>query len=290
MQREIETRLRELTAELETGRKDLTDVLEASRAEVVAWEGRARQQLSETEVTVAEKISRLSSEAESSIGTVREEFVSQKDELLEVVNQERASIKGELKDMKERISAFEGDLRRSAESTVEAIRMQMEKSGKSNSAALERELSGLREALETRSGEMHKEIDVAMAELAAHVEAGRKEAAAQAESALVAIREGFNAEKDELVAASSAEREALKKQIAEMGQRVGTFDAELSRTTDSTMEAIQVLRDSLHDEVEKRAGNPRRAWRGSCVPPRGHGRRVSQNAEGDRDADDRGGR
>ena len=251
MQREIETRLRELTTELETGRKDLTDVLEASRAEVVAWEGRARQQLSETEVTVAEKISRLSSEAESSIGTVREEFVSQKDELLEVVNQERASIKGELKDMKERISAFEGDLRRSAESTVEAIRMQMEKSGKSNSAALERELSGLREALESRSGEMHKEIDVAMAELAAHVEAGRKEAAAQAESALVAIREGFNAEKDELVAASSAEREALKKQIAEMGQRVGTFDAELSRTTDSTMEAIQVLRDSLHDEVEK---------------------------------------
>ncbi len=251
MQREIETRLRELTAELETGRKDLTDVLEASRAEVVAWEGRARQQLSETEVTVAEKISRLSSEAESSIGTVREEFVSQKDELLEVVNQERASIKGELKDMKERISAFEGDLRRSAESTVEAIRMQMEKSGKSNSAALERELSGLREALESRSGEMHKEIDVAMAELAAHVEAGRKEAAAQAESALVAIREGFNTEKDELVAASSAEREALKKQIAEMGQRVGTFDAELSRTTDSTMEAIQVLRDSLHDEVEK---------------------------------------
>ena len=108
-QREIETKLRELSAELEGGRKELGDVLDASRAEVVAWEGRARQQLSETEVSVAEKISRLASEAESSIGVVREEFASQREETLATFTQERAAFKTELKEIGDRISSFEAE-------------------------------------------------------------------------------------------------------------------------------------------------------------------------------------
>lgn len=253
-QREIETRLREMSVELETGRKDMADVLDASRAEVVAWEGRVRQQLSETEVSVAEKISRLASEAESSIGVVRDEFSSQKDEMLTVFTQERTAIKAELKDLGERISGFEGDLKRSAETAVQGIRTQMEKAGKGTAAALEKELAGVKEALESRSASMHGEIETRMEELATQLEAGRKEAAAQAESALGAIRSSFASQRDELMTASTAEREALKKQIAEMGERIGSFDAELSRTTDSTMEAIQVLRDALHEEVEKARG------------------------------------
>ncbi|HVP19372.1 MAG TPA: hypothetical protein VMU36_10275, partial [Spirochaetia bacterium] len=251
MQREIETKLHELSAELDAGRKEVTEVLDASRAEVVAWEGRARQQLAETEVSVAEKISRLASGAESSINTVQDEFASQREEMLAALSQERSALKGELKEMAERISAFEGELKRSAEATVEGIRVQMDRTGRSTTAALEKELAGLTEAFESRSAAMHKEIDARMKELAARLDTGSREAAAKAESALGAIRDSFAAEKEELLAASSAEREALKKQIAEMGERISTFDVELSRTTDSTMEAIQVLQDSLHEEVEK---------------------------------------
>ncbi|HTP58665.1 MAG TPA: hypothetical protein VMM82_07080, partial [Spirochaetia bacterium] len=253
-QREIETKLRELSAGLESGRKELGDVLDASRAEVVAWEGRVRQQLSETEVSVAEKISLLASEAQSSISSVHDDFTTQKDEMLAVFTQERAGLKAELKEIGERVASFEADLKRSSEATLDTIRGQMEKAGKGTTAAVEKELAALKETLESRSGAMHVEIDSRMKELAAQLEAGRRDVAAQAESALGAIRGSFASHKEELVAASSAERDALKKQIGEMAETIGTFDAELSRATDSTMEAIQVLKDALHEEVEKARG------------------------------------
>ena len=99
MHREIETRLKELAGELDGGRKEIADMVEASRAEVTVWEGKARQQLAEAELAIAEKISTLSAEASSSIGTIRDGFAAQREDLLVSTNEERTTLRAELAEM-----------------------------------------------------------------------------------------------------------------------------------------------------------------------------------------------
>ncbi|MGA2975746.1 MAG: hypothetical protein ABSF77_10595 [Spirochaetia bacterium] len=98
MHREIEARLKELAAELDAGRKELAELFEASRAEVTAWEGRAKQQLAEAELAIADKISALSTEAGASIGSIRDSCAAQKEELLASTNEDRMALRKEMAD------------------------------------------------------------------------------------------------------------------------------------------------------------------------------------------------
>ena len=105
MHREIETRLKELAVELDAGRKEIAELFEASRAEVTVWEGKARQQLAEAELAIAEKISTLSGEAAASIGTIRDGFAAQREDLLVATNEERTALRAELAQMGESITS-----------------------------------------------------------------------------------------------------------------------------------------------------------------------------------------
>ena len=212
--REVETRLKDLSAELETGRRELAELLDTSRTEVVAWEARARQQLAETEVAMAEKISRLSAAAESSIESVHETFDAQKEELLVALNQERVSLKGELKGVSDRIGTFEEEMKRSSGAAAESFRAQMERAGKETVQAFEKELAGLKDALETGAEKMHQQIEGGLAELAIELEKGRAELAAQAASSIGSIQNNFASQSEDLVKRTSEERAALKKELA----------------------------------------------------------------------------
>jgi DNA repair exonuclease SbcCD ATPase subunit len=126
MHREIEARLKELGTGLEAGRKELTDLFEASRAEVTVWEGRARQQLSEAELAIADRISTLSSEASSSIGNIRDAFAAQKEDLLVSTNEERIALRKELAGMGEAVSSFDASLKKTTDTAMETLRSQMD--------------------------------------------------------------------------------------------------------------------------------------------------------------------
>ncbi|HTP59312.1 MAG TPA: hypothetical protein VMM82_10365, partial [Spirochaetia bacterium] len=126
MHREIEARLKDLGTELESGRKELTDLFEASRAEVTVWEGRARQQLAEAELAIADRISTLSTEATSSIGNIRDAFAAQKEDLLVSTNEERIALRKELAGMGESISTFDANLKKTTDTAMETLRGQMD--------------------------------------------------------------------------------------------------------------------------------------------------------------------
>ena len=230
MHREVESRLKDLSAELETGRKELAELLDTSRTEVVAWEARARQQLAETEVAVAEKISRLAAEAESSIGSVNETFDAQKEELLVALNQERVSLKGELKGISDRIGGFEEEMKKSSGAAAESFRTQMERAGKETAQAFEKELAGLKEALETGAQKMHEQIEGGLTELAVDLEKNRAELAAEAASSLGSIQNTFAAQSEDLVKRASEERAALQERAGSPEGRPGNGRAEDART------------------------------------------------------------
>ena len=126
MHREIETRLKELGVELDAGRKELAELFEASRAEFTVWEGRARQQLAEAELVIADRISSLSAEASSSIGNIRDAFAQQKEDLIVSTNEERIALRKELAETGETVASHEAVLKRAADSAMETLRGQLE--------------------------------------------------------------------------------------------------------------------------------------------------------------------
>jgi chromosome segregation ATPase len=126
MHREIEARLKELGAELDLGRTELAQLFEASRVEITVWEGRAKQQLAEAELGIADKISALSVEAASSIGNIRDSFAQQKEDLLVSSNEERMALRKELGEMGEAVKMHEADLKRATDAGLESLRGQLD--------------------------------------------------------------------------------------------------------------------------------------------------------------------
>ena len=124
MHREIEARLKELAGELDAGRKEIAELFEASRAEVAVWEGKARQQLAEAELAMAEKISTLSGEAASSIGAVRDGFTVQREDLLARMRDVQADVEGRIKEHKQQLT----DVREKSEAMQEKLFGKIEES------------------------------------------------------------------------------------------------------------------------------------------------------------------
>jgi DNA repair exonuclease SbcCD ATPase subunit len=126
MSREIESGMKELAGSLEAGRKELAELFEGSRAEINVWEEKTRQQLAEAELAIADKISTLSTEAGASIGSIRDSFVSQKEDLLVSTNEERMGLRKELSGMAEAISTHREELKRTTDTAMEALRGQLD--------------------------------------------------------------------------------------------------------------------------------------------------------------------
>ncbi len=126
MRRDVEQALKELSGELESGRKELAEALGASQAEVTVWQGRTRQQMTETEAQLNARISALASDAESAIGNIRDEFAAQKEELIVASNGERMELKNELDGLSERMAAFQAELDKNAENAVDSLHKELE--------------------------------------------------------------------------------------------------------------------------------------------------------------------
>jgi chromosome segregation ATPase len=214
-QREMEMRLHELSVDLDASRKEMGEVLSASRAEALAWEGRARQQLSETEISVAEKISLLAAEAQSSIGVVREEFTSQKDEMLAVFSQEKTAFKAELEANRKEIS----QLLEASSTYVTAWEAKTRQRLTESQAALAKKLA----SLESQTG-----------------------------ASVAAFKEEFTAQREELVATSREESAAFKTELAEIEQRISALKADLTASSGETLEKLLTQAQALEMESQKR--------------------------------------
>jgi chromosome segregation ATPase len=223
MHREIETRLKEVSTELDSGRKELSELFEASRAEVAVWEGRAKQQLAETELAMAERISALSTDVSASLGSLRDAFAAQKEDLLVSTNEERMALRKELSDMGGTIASYKSELGRSTESAMESLRGQMD-------------------AFQVESQKRLRDLQ-------ADVEARIKEHKQQ----LADSREKSDAMQEKLFGKIEESSRLLSVNIAEIDKRVKNFMSQtrLFERADSLKAALEGTIDEMKKELAK---------------------------------------
>ncbi len=200
-----------------------SELFEASRAEVAVWEGRAKQQLAETELAIAEKISALSTEASSSIGSLRDAFAAQKEDLLVSTNEERMALRKELSDMGEAIASYKAELGRSTESAMESLRGQMD----AFQVESQKRLRELQTDVEARIKE-HKQL-------------------------LADTREKADAMQEKLFGKIEESYRLLSVNLAEIDKRVKSFMSQtrLFERADSLKAALEGTIDEMKKEIAK---------------------------------------
>jgi chromosome segregation ATPase len=187
-------------------------------------------------------------------------------------------------DLKERITAADESLA----GLREGMREETDKARKEASLAFEKELSGVKDALEAGTRRMHREIEAGLKELSVEMDAGRKEIAdlfegsrsevsaweakskqqlsetelsiaekiaalsGEAAASIGAIRDGFAAQREDLLVTTNEERTALRAELAQMGESIASFRAELGRAADTGLETLRGQLDAFQLESQKR--------------------------------------
>jgi chromosome segregation ATPase len=187
-------------------------------------------------------------------------------------------------DLKERITAADESLA----GLREGMREETDKARKEASLAFEKELAGVKDALEAGTRRMRREIETGLKELSVEMDAGRKEIAelfegsrsevsaweaksrqqlsetelsiaekvaalsGEAAASIGAIRDGFAAQREDLLVTTNEERTALRAELAQMGESIASFRAELGRAADTGLETLRGQLDAFQLESQKR--------------------------------------
>ncbi len=197
-------------------------------------------------------------------------------------------------DVKERTSAAD----EAVQTLREALRADVEKARKDASLSFEKDLGGVKDVMEAATRKMHREIESRLKELAVELNAGRKELtelfeasrteiatweggakkqlaeaelaiaekisslSAEASSSVSAIRDAFAAQKEDLLVSTNEERIGLRKELAQMGETISSFEADLKKTTEAAMEALRTQMDGFQLESQKRVREVQSGGRG----------------------------
>lgn len=120
-ERDMDGEIKELGDNLAEGRKDLMSLIESAKSDVTVWQAKVLQQMQEAESEVNEQFTSFKTEATTNIGAIKDDFVSQREDLILQSREERDRLKTELKQISEQVSALEEELKRKSESAIEAF-------------------------------------------------------------------------------------------------------------------------------------------------------------------------
>jgi chromosome segregation ATPase len=223
MNREIESGMKDLAGSLDSGRKELSELFDASRAEIGAWEEKTRQQLAETELAIADKISTLSTEAGASIGSIRDSFSQQKDDLLVATNEERIALRKELSSMGESIAAYREELKRATDTGLEGLRGQ---------------LDAFQLETQKRMRDMQTDVETRIKDQKQQLTDSREKSEAMQEKLFGKVEESYR---------------QLSASVAEIDKRVKNFQSQtrLFERADSLKAALEGTIDEMKKEMAK---------------------------------------
>ena len=193
-------------------------------------------------------------------------------------------------DVKERIGAADGSI----QTLRETIRGEMERVKKDASLSFEKDLTGVRDTMEAGTRKMHREIEARLKELSVELDAGRKEISelfeaaraevkawetrsrqllvetevgitekisalsGQASSSISAIRDGFAAQREDILVSINEDRAALRTELSAMESRTMAFETDLKERIAASEESIQALGESMRagDGTRRRRTHP----------------------------------
>ena len=105
--------------DLERSRRDFGGMSEALHNDVAAWQERALQQIKDEEAGIRENLDDFKSAFTEDLNELRDDFKSQKEELILSSNEERADLKRDLAGMSEKVYQLQSELKEKTESTLE---------------------------------------------------------------------------------------------------------------------------------------------------------------------------
>ncbi len=119
---DVEERLKGMESGLNGSKKEIREIFAAARSEAAIWQEKMLERIKETEIDINERVSSVHREAETVLGSLKDEFLAQRDDLIVSTNEERIELKNELKEISAGISALEKELTNKTESSLENLK------------------------------------------------------------------------------------------------------------------------------------------------------------------------
>ncbi|MBI9098866.1 MAG: hypothetical protein JEY91_10345 [Spirochaetaceae bacterium] len=110
----IDIKFDEVVSDLEISKKELHSSMERSQSELSGWQLKLEQQMREDEQSVFEQIQAFKTDITENIAAIRDDFKSQKEELLVSTNEERSNLKREIIENANRLEELNKDLERNS--------------------------------------------------------------------------------------------------------------------------------------------------------------------------------
>ncbi|GAB4367090.1 MAG: hypothetical protein Kow009_03910 [Spirochaetales bacterium] len=121
-EKEYENRLKGILDDFEVQKRELSGLLENARSDVVLWQAKVGEDLKSTEAEITTQFSSFKVQVSNTIGSLRDEFLKQKNDLIVASDEERKQLKEELASLSEQIEALEESLNRKTEDALTAFR------------------------------------------------------------------------------------------------------------------------------------------------------------------------
>ncbi|MBN2509848.1 MAG: hypothetical protein JXB03_06210 [Spirochaetales bacterium] len=115
---QIETRMAGVKDYLASSSKETEGIIDSVRAGVTQWQSQVLSNMKETDNSVKERIADLRGSMTEATSAIKEEFISQREDLILNSQEERSRLKNELKDISETILALQEDLRRRSDEAL----------------------------------------------------------------------------------------------------------------------------------------------------------------------------
>ncbi len=124
--REVESRLKSIEEIVEQKEKEFLGFTENTQSEVTVWQVKILQELKEAQTEMTSGYEDLKKDVFSNISQIKDDFESQKEDLIISTQEERARIKNELKENASGIVLLQTDLRNKTEASVENFNREYE--------------------------------------------------------------------------------------------------------------------------------------------------------------------
>ncbi len=260
-EREVDRQLKALGERVDNDRENLAGLLDAARAEVASWQTELQARLDEASGETDERLAGLKAAALGEIGQIREEFASQRSELIEATSEERGKLRSELSRLSADVARLEEELRSRGEQALSDLKEDRER--------FIAELKATTGELKAEADQKMREFRAFSAESFEKNEAAHKRLSSKVEESYrtlsLGLQEMEKKQKDFAVQSRIFERADLLKaslgaDIEELKEQMGKLQAQAKdlREVEKNFQKIKKMGDEVSAKLSKFLAEKRR--------------------------------
>jgi len=241
--REVGQKLETLNADIEGSRNELSALITSSRSDISQWQNRVLLQLKNQQSDIDTELGDFRSQVVNTIEELREDFQSQKEDIILASSKDRAGIKVELKDLSDSVFQLKEDLALKTEQSLQQLEEQ--------ASHFMLEFQGRAREVQTESEERVKAIRQALLESRERMDQHQKQLQSQVEENYAVLSdnlEEIGRQQQEFIAQThifdQAEslKSALEKDMEELRNRMNTLERSRQELVPMEEEYARVLK------------------------------------------------